>query len=227
MSEQEASGIGRGVRAGLPLALAGLADGLVFGALARHAGLSTAEATLMSGLVCAGTAQFLAVGLWASPLPIGTILLTTLGVNLRYLLLGATLRPWLDPVPARRRYPFLHFLSDESWALTTHAASRGHVRPTFLVGSWLVLFPGWIGATFIGATAGYAIRDPARWGLDFAVVAILAALLAGLWPGRRQVLPWVVAGGTAVVAQHVLPTGWYILAGGITGSITGVVRRDA
>src|SRR5262249_32972988 len=104
------SGIRHGVRLGLPLAVARLADGLVFGMLARQAGLSTAEATLMSGLVFAGTAQFLAVGLWGSPVPIASILLTTLGVNLRHLLMGATLRSWLGAWPGRRVYPSLFFL---------------------------------------------------------------------------------------------------------------------
>jgi branched chain amino acid efflux pump len=223
----ERSGFAYGVRAGVPLAIAGLADGLVFGTLARQAGLSPAEATLMSGLVCAGTSQFLAIGLWTSPLPIATILLTTLGVNLRHLLMGATLRPWLDRVPTPRAYLYLHFLSDESWALSTRALARGRLRQTFLLGSGLILSAGWIGATLVGAVAGRAIEDPARWGLDFAFVAVFAALLIGLWPGRSKVLPWIVAGGTAIVAQHVLPPGWHVLAGGIAGSLAGVVRRDA
>lgn len=222
---RDLGGLRHGVRAGLPLAIAGLADGLAFGALAGQAGLSAAEATLMSSLVCAGTAQFLAIGLWTTPLPVVTILLTTLGVNLRHLLMGATLRSWLEPVPARRVYPSLHVLSDESWALTTRELARGWVRHGFLVGSGLVLSGSWIVATFAGATAGQAIDDPARWGLDFAFVAVFAALLVGLWPGRRKSLPWVVAGATAIVGDRVLPPGWHVLAGGVAGTIVGALKR--
>jgi predicted branched-subunit amino acid permease len=154
-----------------------------------------------------------------------TILLTTLGVNLRHLLMGATLRSWLAPVPARRVFPSLHLLSDESWALTTRELARGPVRHGFLVGSGLALSSSWIVATFAGATAGQAIDDPARWGLDFAFVAVFAALLVGLWPGHRRSLPWVAAGMTAIVADRVLPEGWHILAGGIAGTIVGALRR--
>jgi 4-azaleucine resistance transporter AzlC len=225
IAETEA-GFRVGLRAGLPLAVAGLVDGLVFGALARQAGLTPAEATLMSSLVCAGTAQFLAIGLWGSPLPVVSILATTLGVNLRHLLMGATLQPRLGRSPRRCLYPILYFLSDESWALATRELERGKVRETFLFGSGAILTAGWVGSTFVGATAGQAIRDPARWGLDFTFVAIFAALLAGLWPGRQRALPWVVAAATAIAADWALPPGWHVLAGGVAGTIVGVVQRD-
>ena len=179
----------------------------------------------MSGLVCAGTAQFLAVGLWGSPLPIVTILLTTLGANLRHLLMGATLRSWLSEWPARRVYPSLFFLSDESWALSTRELGRGRLPQTFLLGSGLVLTSGWVGATVVGAIVGRAIDDPARWGLDFAFTAVFAALLVGLWPGRRGAAPWIVAGVTAIVAERILPAGWHVLAGGVAGTLAGLVRR--
>lgn len=217
-----------GVRAGLPLALAGVADGVIFGTLARQAGLSAAEATAMSAFVCAGTAQFLAIGVWASSLPIATIVLTTLGVNLRHLLMGATIRSSLVSTPARRLYPTLHFLSDESWAIATRQVRQtGAVHDRFVLGSGIVLSTGWVGATFIGATLGQAIDDPTRWGLDFAFVAIFAGLLTGLWPGRSRALPWVVAGLVAIVAAEFLPTGWHVIAGGLAGIVVGVVRRDA
>lgn len=221
------SGLRAGMRAGLPLALAGLADGVIFGTLARQAGLSPAEATIMSALVCAGTAQFLAIGLWVFPLPIATILMTTVGVNLRHLLMGATMQSTFGTVSWRRLYPSLHFLSDESWAVATREKTSRRIQETFLVGSGVVLSGGWIGATLVGATVGQAIDDPARWGLDFAFVAIFTCLLVSLWPGRKQAAPWVVAGMTAIVAREVLPTGWHVLAGGLVGTVVGVIRRDA
>src|SRR5712691_7227893 len=70
------------------IALSVFSYGLVFGVLAREAGLSVLESLLMSGLVFAGAAQFVVLGLWATPLPIGPIVLTTLIVNLRHLLMG-------------------------------------------------------------------------------------------------------------------------------------------
>lgn len=78
-----------GARRVLPIALSVCAYGLVFGVLAQQAQLSILEVLLMSGLVYAGSAQLIVLSLWTMPLPIATILLTTLIVNLRNLLLGA------------------------------------------------------------------------------------------------------------------------------------------
>src|SRR5690606_3472175 len=85
-----------GARACVPVAISVAAYGLVWGVLARGAGLSLLEVVLMSGLVFAGAAQFVALDLWsATPasLPIGALVLAAFIVNLRYLLLTATLRP--------------------------------------------------------------------------------------------------------------------------------------
>ena len=76
-------GIARGFITGVPIALAISTFGLVFGVLARQAGLSPAEAVLMAATVIAGIAEIIAIELWDSPVPVVTILVTTLIVNLR------------------------------------------------------------------------------------------------------------------------------------------------
>src|SRR5215217_5618222 len=96
------AGLFTGIRRTLPVAASSLAYGLVFGVLARGAGLSLTEVGLMSGVVCAGASQFVALGLWTTPLPVAGIIVATAIVNLRHLLLGAALRPWLGQLPARQ-----------------------------------------------------------------------------------------------------------------------------
>ncbi|MGB9905679.1 MAG: AzlC family ABC transporter permease, partial [Desulfotomaculales bacterium] len=72
------------LREGLPLALSIFAYGLVFGVLARQAGLGWGETVLMSVLVFAGSAQFVAVGLLGSGAFAGQIILATFLLNLRH-----------------------------------------------------------------------------------------------------------------------------------------------
>jgi len=221
------AGLLAGVRRSLPVALSVAAYGAVFGVLARQAGLSVEEAGLMSGLVYAGSAQFVALGLWTTPLPIATLVLTTLVVNLRLLLMGATMRTWFAGVRPRRTYSTLFFLTDESWALTLRWFEEGGRDAAFLLGSGLTIFVAWLGATLVGHTAGALLRDPARWGLDFAATAVFAALLVARWKGRADVLPWVTAALVAVGVERVVPGKWYILAGGLAGSLIGAVRDRA
>lgn len=218
-----------GARRAAPLAPGVFAYGLVFGVLARQAGLSVAESALMSGLVFAGSAQFVALGLWTMPLPVAGIVLAALVVNLRHLLMGAALAPTL--LRLRRRgaaYLSAFFMADENWALTVSEQAKKSRNGAFLLGSGLVVFATWITATIVGRTAGNAVGDPARWGLDFAFTAVFVALLMGLWRGRRDLLPWAVAAVVAVAADRLLPGYWYVLLGGAAGGLLGaaLARED-
>jgi 4-azaleucine resistance transporter AzlC len=199
--------------------------GVVFGVLARQAGLALFEAVLMSSLVSAGASQFMALGMWATPLPAVAIVLATLVVNLRHLLMGAALQPWFARLPARTAYGSVFFMGDESWALTLGEFTRGGRDAAFLIGSGLVLFLSWVTATCTGWLAGSVLGDPSRWALDFAFPAAFIALLVGMWRSRADFWPWLVAALIAVGAAQWLPGQWYIVLGGLAGSLVGVVRH--
>jgi 4-azaleucine resistance transporter AzlC len=215
-----------GVRRTLPLAVSTIAFGLVLGVLARQAGLSLLDMAMMSALVFAGASQFIAVGLWVTPLPALTIIVTTLVVNLRHVLMGAALRPWLSKVPAPKAYGLLYFLTDETWALTIQELRAGGRDLAFMLGSGVTLFVSWVSSTSLGLVIGAAIqsRDISEWGLDFVFTAVFTALLVAMWKGKSDLLPWVVAGAVALGASLWLPGKWYILLGGLAGSLVGAMR---
>ena len=211
----------------MPVAISGCAIGLVFGTLAGQAGLGAGEAALMSVLVFSGAAQFLVLGLWASPLPLAAIVLTTLIVGLRHLLMGAALGPVFSRLSRLKAYGSVYFMADENWALTMGEFDKGRRDGAFLLGGGLLMVLAWTTTTFVGAAFGGAVEDPARWGLDFAFTAIFLALIAGMWKGKSSILPWAVAAAVSVVAHQWLPGQWYILLGGLAGSFAGVVRRGS
>jgi 4-azaleucine resistance transporter AzlC len=177
----------------------------------------------MSGLVFGGGSQFVALSLWVAPLPVVAIVLTTLVVNVRYLLMGAALSPWFAQLPLLKRYASVFFMVDESWAMAMSEFASGGRDTAFLPGSGLVLFLAWVSATVIGQTVGAAIQNPARWGLDFAFTAMFVALLVGMWKGKAQLVPWAVAAVVAVAVAEFLPGKWYILLGGLAGSVVGAM----
>ncbi len=211
-----------GAKRAIPLAVSVFAVGVVFGVLSRQARLSIVDALLMSGLVYAGASQFVALSLWtAIPFPVITIILTTFIVNMRHLLMGASLRPWFAKLSPWKVYPTVFFMVDESWALTVSDFAKGGHDAGFLLGSGFILYLAWVSSAVIGRTAGAWIQNPALWGLDFAFTAVFLALLVGMWKGKSNLLPWIVAAGVAVAATHWLPGKWYILLGGIAGSVVG------
>jgi len=215
-----------GVRRCLPLAVSVAAYGVVWGVLARQAGLGLGDVALMSALVFAGSAQFVALDMWtasAAALPVGAIVFSTLIVNLRLVLMSATVRPLFARMLWRRALPMVFFVTDENWALTMGEAEGGYRTVPFLVGSGSFIYVTWVGATVTGRMLGAAFADPARWGLDFAFTATFLALLIGMWRGRSDLLPLLAAAATATAASIWLPGKWYILAGGLVGSGVGAL----
>jgi 4-azaleucine resistance transporter AzlC len=228
MSAQAASFTRQGAFAGargiLPIAASGIVFDVIVGMLARQAGFTVVETLLLHALVFAGTAQLAALAMWASPLPVLAILVSTAIVNSRYLLMGAAIHPWMARLPVPKVYGTLFFLTDETWAMTQNEFDGGRSDVGYLFGSGLFLWlVGFIGV-LVGYSAGALIQDPAQWGLDFLFTAIVITLLVTMWKGSQNLLPWIVAAVAAIGCSLLLPGNWYIVIGALAGSIIGAIR---
>ena len=216
----------RGARAILPIAPGAVAFGLVYGFLAGERGLSALEIALTSMLVFAGASQFLALELWGDPLPLVGLVLGVLVINLRHLLMGPALLPWLAHLPPAKAYGSLFFMTDESWGVSVAEERRGGRDAAYLLGAGLALYAVWVTSTVLGRSAGDLGYLVENWGLDYLTTAFFVALLAGFWRGRGDLLPWAVAGGVAVAAKWTLPGTWYIILGAVAGSLLGAWRAS-
>lgn len=222
-----AAGAARGARAMLPIVPGAVVFGLVYGFVAGERGLSALEIGLTSLVVFAGASQFLALELWGDPLPVAGLVLGVLVVNLRHLLMGPALLPWLARVRSPVAYASLFFLTDEVWGASVAELRRGGRDAAFLLGAGLTLYGFWVGSTVLGRAAGDLSSLVERWGLGFLTTAFFAALLAGFWRGRGDALPWLVAAGVALAVKLALPGTWYIVAGAVAGSLAGAWRDRA
>jgi 4-azaleucine resistance transporter AzlC len=204
--------------------LAGVAPfALILGALAAGAGLSPAEATLMSALVFAGSAQVAAVDLWSTAPPAAVIVAVTALVNLRHVMMGAAFGRAIERRSGRRVYPALFFLADEIWALAMRRAVTGPLSLAYFMGLALPLYASYVAATLAGALGAGLIVEPRRYGLDFAVTAVFLVLLAGLWRGRASIAPVASSALVALAAEHLFPGPWYLFLGGASGVLAGAV----
>ncbi|MGG2476069.1 AzlC family ABC transporter permease, partial [Rhizobium sp. BR5] len=107
-----------GLRAAAPLLVAMVPIGVVFGAVAIGRGLSPLEASLMSLLVFAGGSQFVAMDLWTHPASWSALGFAALLVNLRHVLMSASIAGKLEDFRGWRKYAAMLLLTDESWALS-------------------------------------------------------------------------------------------------------------
>lgn len=215
-----------GVRMFLPVAISIAAYGLVWGVLAGQAGLSVLEVALMSGLVFAGASQFVALDMWTpGSLPILSIIIATAIVNLRILLMSATLRPLVGHLPLPRALAAMFFVSDEQWAMTMAEVRKGGGSVAFLLGTGALSWFSWMLSTLGGRVLGAFIDDPTRYGLDFAFTATFLALLLGMWKGRGDLIPWIVGALAAILASRLIGGNWYIIIGGLVGSFAGALSE--
>lgn len=219
------AGVRFGVINMLPLTVGSLAYGLVFGVLAGNVGLTAGEAVTMSGIVFTGAGQIAAMDLWAAPPPLLTIWLTTALVSLRYLVLGAALRPWLGQLRPLQAYGTLAVLIDQGWAMGLLEYRAGRRDAGYLLGGGLAMLAAWVVGTAGGFLLGNLAPDPAAWSLDFAPAAIFVALIAGLWRGTSDALPWLVAAVVAVATHALLAGPWYVPLGAAAGVLAGQIME--
>lgn len=213
-----------GMRASLALQLATIPFALVCGILSQAQGLSLFEAVLMSATVYAGSAQLLALGHWSHPAPILAATGAALVVNLRLALMGHVVAPWLDRIRGWRLWATLFMLVDQSWALSVTELRAGRWDAGFLFGSGALTWVVWVAGTAAGFVMGQTVRPAPGHPLFFAGLAVFIAIVAGLWQGRRDVLPWTVAAVTALVASRLLGGTWYVVLGAVAGAAAGVLR---
>ena len=218
-------GVRRGMRAALALTLGLSPFGLVVGMTSDGVGLSLAETLLMSGLVFAGTAQLVALQLWADPAPILAASLACLVINLRLAPMGAALAPVLDRTRGLRLWGTLAFLVDNGFALTIAELRAGRRDAGYLFGAGFGMWLNWMVMVTIGHVFGTALRLPAGHPIFFAASAAVLALLVQLWRGKTELQPWILAGAVAVMVQGVgLGAPWPVLAGAFAGAALGAWR---
>lgn len=168
----------RALTEGWPIVVTAILVGTAFGVAAREVGLSALEASGMSVLIFAGAAQFAALDLIrqgaAAPLIVGSVLL----INLRHLLMGASLRPHLGSAPLRTRLLAAYLLVDESFALGIARYRAGGRGTAYYLSFGAAMWIAWNVGTLLGATLVSGTLDPRRFGLDFAITATFLAIVA-------------------------------------------------
>jgi predicted branched-subunit amino acid permease len=198
------------------------AFGLVYGLAAREAGLSLVETVAMSVVVLAGSAQFATVGLLAQGAGWLAVLAATVALNLRHLLYGIAMAPWLVNRSMAVRAATAYVLTDEVFALAlAHFRRR---RRADLRGYWLtaVVPAAWILTSAAGYALGELIPDPERWGLD----VIFPIAMGGLAMGFLSDATARLAAAIAAISAVAVGLAWSLpLAVVVAGALSPIVAR--
>lgn len=209
-----------GAAAAWPICLGYLPIGLAFGVLAQKADLVPWQIALMSVLVFAGSAQFIAVAMLDAGASAFAIIATTFMVNLRHALMSSSLAVYLAKVDWKFLSVLAYGVTDESFAVS---------MAKFRDGAWdrrraLVLNQtanlAWISSTVAGAYAGQFV-PAGTLGIDYALVAMFLCLLVFQLRGRIYAITALLSGGLALCFFLAFPGNSYVVAASMLAATAG------
>ena len=205
---------------GWPVLLTSVVVGATFGVVARQAGLSLLEASGASLLIFAGAAQFAAIGLLKDGAGTIEIAASVLLINLRHLLMGASLRPHLAGASLPKRLGLAYILTDEAFAMGIGWFRRGHRDIAYYATFGTLLWLCWNVSTIAGGIFGGGIAQPERYGIDFAITAAFVAIVV---LGVRHRTDVAVALAAALVAAALRLVGAATIAVVIAGAVAPII----
>lgn len=196
MDRSTSAAFWRGLLDVLPFLLIVVPFAVLFGVVARDAGLNLFEAMSMSVLVIAGASQFTALALMQDNAPILITVATALAVNLRMAMYSAALVPHVGKARLGTRALISYLMVDQAFAVAVkkYEETPAMTLPeklAYYFGCMSMLAPLWYLFSLIGALVGQAI--PAELSLDFAMPVCFIALTAPLLRSAPHVVAAIVS----------------------------------
>lgn len=214
----------QGVEAAWPICVGYVPLGLALGVVAQKAGLSALEVGLMSLLVFAGSAQFIAVSMMQGGAGLPAIVVTTFMVNLRHLLMSSSLAVHLKGRGRAFLGLFAYGVTDESFAvnLTRFRERIWTPREALVVNH--VANSVWIFSTILGCYGGQFIGEKS-FGIDYALVAMFISLIVLQARGPLYVITAIMAGLMAVVLSWIIPKNGHVVVASIAAASLGFILK--
>ncbi len=215
-----------GIKAELPILIAVIPFGMIYGVLSLDAGLSAIQTQAMSVIVFAGSAQFIMAQLFATPTPALVIIITAFLVNLRHALYSASVYPYVKHLPFSWRSGLAYLLTDEAYAVSIiHYNQPGKVkyRHWFFLGAGLAMWSTWQLSTAAGILIGSLI--PTSWPLEFFIpLTFIALVVPSLkdWPSLAASL----TGGLVSVVAFGLPFRLGLIVAAFAGIGAGLFLEE-
>ncbi|MDH6430021.1 AzlC family ABC transporter permease [Paenibacillus sp. FSL R7-0048] len=218
----------KGVKDCIPTLLGYLSIGLAAGVVQKTAGLSIAEIALISLILYAGSAQFIAAGMIAVSSSPAAIIITIFIVNLRHILLSAALSPYFRHLSPLRNMLVGSLLTDETFGVAINQAlNKQQISEKWMHGLNLTAYLNWFLANVAGAFLAQWISDPDQFGLQFALPAMFIGILVISMIDRNKIkLDLVVAILAVIIAvgsSFLFSSSVGVIIATVIASTTGMV----
>lgn len=211
-----------GLISGLPVVIGYLPVAVAFGLLSKTVHVSFKDTFLFSSMVYAGASQFMALDLIKAGMATGSILLATFLLNLRHLMMSASLSVKLKGIK-RAWLPFVAFgVTDETFSIAS--LSDRPLNTVYLITMQAVSYGSWVCSTVIGYLVGSILPDSVQSSLGIGLYAMFAAILVPEIKKSSNILFLALTSGILYVFISyfkLLPSSWILIITIIVSSALG------
>ncbi len=215
-----------GIQRALPIVLGYVPVGFAYGVLATKSGISNVNTILMSAMVFAGSGQFIAVGMLAASSGALAVIATTFIVNLRHLLMSASLSPFMGRWSFGQLALFSCQITDETFALNISQAEELNDNRIEVYTLNTVSQLSWVLGSALGVFASELITDVKPLGLDFALAGMFIGLLVFQVDSLVKLATALCAGGVGTLLFYYGFQQFYIIIATVVAATFGLLLEQ-
>lgn len=216
-----------GIKAAVPIAIGFIPIALAYGILAKASDVPNIICALMSLLVYAGASQFMAVNLMSLGVMGGEIVMTTFILNLRHLLMSASLAQRIEKnVSAKMRSLIAFGVTDETFSVASFRQEKT-LSPAFLLGLNFTAFAAWNIGTWLGIFLASGLPESVKACMGIALYAMFIGLLIpSLKTSKPFLIVAIIAAATHALLNWLplfaaLSTGWTVIISTLIAAALG------
>ena len=213
-----------GVKAGFPVVPPLLSFGIVAGTVGVQV-LSPAAAVGFSVIVFSGTGQLAALELIDAGAPLAVVVLTSLVVNVRFVMYSASLAPYFEKASLAARGLVAYFVVTPNYliSVTRYDAEPETHRLAYYLGVSVPMYLSWQVGTVVGVVFGTSV--PESFQLRFIVPLAFIALVVPTLSTPSARVAAAVGGVVALLAGGV-PFELGVIVATVAGVAAGVLTRE-
>ena len=217
-----------GLKKSIPVILGYIPIGISYGILALQTDLSPYLIVGMSIFVFAGSSQLIAVNMLTAQAAVIPIIMTTFLVNLRHILMSASLSLHFKKTP-QKLLPIIGFvITDESFALgNTLIKDEDENEGIFFLAMGISAYLGWVLSSLVGVIIGKYILNFEIPVIGFVLPAMFIILLILQINEKMDIMVSIMAALLSIGFYFILPGNWNIIVATVTAAVTGVVIENA
>ena len=202
----------RGLRLGMPIGLGYFPVSFTFGFLTVAGGLPWWIGVFISLTNLTSAGQFAGLNLILAGAGYVEVAMTTLIINLRYMLMSLSLSQSIEPaVPVWQRLIFAFGITDETFVVAS--MEKKPVKAAFMFGLILLPVIGWNIGTLAGACVSGALPEALQNAMGIAIYAMFIAIIIPPARQSRRILNIIIIAVAVMCILRYVPALSFISSG--------------